>query len=212
MQMGYAMADRLDPESIGKLQNYIDRFKGNFYVKDALQKISWMYYLQQEPEKAQVTRERILVSGSTDTDADKQAQKEAESGKWPNEILLRARLLDDGGYYNRALLVLIGKQASSFPEKGERLEFYYRTGRIYEALGRESEAITAYQEALKMGEGRREYYGARAALQMGFIYEKRGDKKTALIYFKKVLSMRAHDYKDALDQKAKAGVERCTEG
>jgi len=212
MQLGYAMADRLDPESIEKLQSYIDRFKGNFYVKDALQKISWMYYLQHEPEKAKATRERILVSGSTDTDADKQAQKEAESGKWPNESLLKARLLDDGGYYNRALLVLMGKQASSFPETGERLEFYYRTGRIYDALGRESEAIAAYQEALKMGESRREYYGARAALQMGYIYEKRGDKKTALTYFKKVLAMRAHDYKDALDQKAKAGVERCTEG
>ncbi len=212
MQLGYAQADRLDPESIANLQRYINRFKGNFYVKDALQKISWIYYLQNEPEKARAARSRLLVSGNTDTDADKQAQKEAESGRWPNVALLRARLLDDGGYYSRALIVLAGKQASSFPETGERLEFYYRTGRIYDALGRESEAITSYQEALKMGEGRREYYGARAALQMGFIYEKRRDKKTALIYFKKVLAMHAHDYKDALDQKAKAGIERCSEG
>ena len=72
--------------------------------------------------------------------------------------------------------------------------------------------MAAYQEALKLGENRREYYGARAALQMGYIYEDRGDKKTALIYFKKVLAMKSHDYKNALDQKAKAGIERCTEG
>jgi hypothetical protein len=47
---------------------------------------------------------------------------------------------------------------------------------------------------------------------MGYIYESRGDKKNALIYFKKVLAMKSHDYKNALDQKAKAGIERCTEG
>ena len=37
-------------------------------------------------------------------------------------------------------------------------------------------------------------------------------KKHALIYFRKVLEMKSHDYKNALDQKAKAGIERCTEG
>ena len=212
MQLGYAQADRINPEAIADLQRYIDRFKGNFYVKDVLQKISWMYYLQGETDKAKAARARLLVSGNTDTDADKQAQKEAESGRWPNEVLLRARLLDDGGYYSQALQALAGRKASSFPDAADRLEFEYRTGRIYDDLGREAEAMSAYQETLRLGESRHEYYGARAALQLGFIYEKRGDKKNALIYFKMVLAMRAHDYKNALDQKAKAGVERCTEG
>ena len=212
MQLGYARADRLEPESIVSLQSYLRRFKGNFYVKDVWQKISWIYYLQHEPDKARSARASILISGNTETDADKQAQKEAESGRWPNEVLLKARLLDDGGYYAQALQVLAGRQASSFPDAADRLEYFYRTGRIYDALNRDTEAMTAYQEALRLGESRHEYYGARAALQMGFIYEKRGDKKNALIYFNKVLAMRAHDYKNALDQKAKAGVERCSEG
>jgi tetratricopeptide (TPR) repeat protein len=107
---------------------------------------------------------------------------------------------------------LAGKQLISFPDLADQLEYSYRTGRIYDDLGRQAEAMTAYREALRLGESRREYYGARAALQLGYIYEKRGDKKTAVIYFKKVLSMRSHDYKNALDQKAKAGIERCTEG
>ena len=40
---------------------------------------------------------------------------------------------------------------------------------------------------MKLGENRKEYYGARAALQMGYIYEDRGDKKTAHCFFQKVL-------------------------
>jgi tetratricopeptide (TPR) repeat protein len=191
------------------MDRFLREFKGKFYVKDVLQKISWIYYLQNEPEKAADARKRILVSGNTETDADKQALKEAESDRWPNETLLKARLLDDGGYYAQALQVLSGKQVSSFPDPADQLEFTYRTGRIYDALGRKSEAIAAYQGALRLGENRREYYAARAALQLGYIYENQGDKKNALIYFKKVLAMKSHDYKNALDQKAKAGIERC---
>jgi tetratricopeptide (TPR) repeat protein len=210
MQLGYATADRLDPQSILYMERFLGRFKGEFYVKDVLQKISWIYYLQHETQKAEAARARILVLGNTETDADKLALKEAESGRWPNETLLKARLLDDGGYYARALQVLSGKQISSFPDPAEQLEYTYRTGRIYDALNRKTEALTAYQEALRLGENRHEYYGARAALQMGYIYESRGEKKQALIYFKKVLEMKSHDYKNALDQKAKAGIERCS--
>jgi tetratricopeptide (TPR) repeat protein len=212
MQMGYAKADRLDPESIVYMDRYLQKFKGNFYVKDVLQKISWIYYLSNEPEKAQAARAKIFVLGNTETDADKQALKEAESGRWPNPILLKARLLDDGGYYSQALQVLSGKEISSFKEVQDQLEYSYRIGRIYDALNRKPEAIAAYREAMNLGENRKEYYGARAALQMGYIYEDRGDKKNALIYFKKVLAMKSHDYKNALDQKAKAGIERCSEG
>jgi tetratricopeptide (TPR) repeat protein len=212
MQLGYAKADRLDKESIVYLERFLLRFKGNFYVKDVLQKISWIYYLNQEKEKAEAARARILTSPNSETDADKQAVKEAESGRWPNEALLKARLLDDGGYYNQALQVLAGKQISSFQDPQDQLEYSYRIGRIYDALGKKSEAIYAYQQALILGQDRKEYYGARAALQIGYIYESQGDKKTALIYFKKVLDMKSHDYKNALDQKAKAGIERCTEG
>jgi tetratricopeptide (TPR) repeat protein len=212
MQMGYAKADRIDKESIVYLDRFLLRFKGNFYVKDVLQKISWIYYLNQEPEKAEAVRARILTSPNSETDADKQAVKEAESGRWPNEALLKARLFDDGGYYKQALQVLSGKQISSFPDIQDRLEYSYRIGRIYDALGRKTEAISSYQQALALGQDRREYYGARAALQIGYIYESQGDKKTALIYFRKVIEMKSHDYKNALDQKAKAGIERCTEG
>jgi tetratricopeptide (TPR) repeat protein len=209
MQMGYAKADRLDPESIIYQERFLRRFKGKFYVKDVLQKISWMYYLQHDRESAEAARARLLTSGNTETDADKQAQKDAESGRWPNETLLRARLLDDGGYYEQAFQLLATKPLSSFSDPAEQLEYYYRTGRIYDALGRKTEALTAYQEAMRLGENRREYYAARAALQMGYIYESRGDKKDALILFSKVLEMKSHDYKNALDQKAKAGIERC---
>jgi hypothetical protein len=63
--------------------------------------------------------------------------------------------------------------------------------------------------AIKTGEHLKEYFAARAALQTGYIYEQQGDKATAVDYFQKCLSLKDHDYKNSLDQKAKAGIERC---
>jgi tetratricopeptide (TPR) repeat protein len=209
LEMGYAKADHLDPGATVYLERFVKNFKGKFYVKDVLQKLSWLYYLQGNAEKAARYRSLILTSGNTDTEADKKALKDASSGRWPNPVLLKARLLDDGGYFNESILLLDGKSTGSFTLPEDQVEFAYRMGRLYDASNRKDDAIGSYQTAFRLGEFRKEYFAARAALQIGFIYEERGDLKTAADYFEKVLALRDHEYKNALDQKAKAGLERC---
>jgi hypothetical protein len=76
-------------------------------------------------------------------------------------------------------------------------------------LGRKDEAIAAYLTTIKTGEHLKEYFAARAALQAGYIDEERGDCAGAIGYFQKCLSLKDHDYKNSLDQRAKAGVARC---
>jgi tetratricopeptide (TPR) repeat protein len=212
LELGYAKADHLDGEASLYLERFIGRFKGKFYVKEALQKLSWVYYLQGQKDKAANARSRLLSLGNTETEADKQAMKDAQTGRWPNELLLKARLLDDGGYFQEALQLLNGKSSSSFAGPADQLEFVYRLGRLYDALNRKEEAIAAYLTTIKLGARRKEYYAARAALQTGYIYEERGDKKKAIPFFQKVLDLKGHDYKNALDQKAKAAIARCSNG
>ena len=98
---------------------------------------------------------------------------------------------------------------SKFTKEEEKLEFAYRVARIYDDLGREEDAIRNYQIAIRLGENRREHYAARAALQIGQIYEKRGQKALAISYYQKCLDMDDHEYKDSLDQRAKSGIARC---
>ena len=71
---------------------------------------------------------------------------------------------------------------SAFARPEERCELAYRLGRIYDGLGRKDEAIAAYLTTIKTGEGLREYYAARAALQAGYIYEGRGDCERAMVF------------------------------
>ncbi len=146
-------------------------------------KLSWAYYLQGNMAAAESMRQRLLKMGSTDTDADKKANKEARTGLWPNAVLLKARLLNDGGYHKEALALLHGKSNKDFTKAEDALEFTYRAARIYDDLGNDDEAIKAYEAAIRLGTNRREYYAARAALQIGFIYEKRNQKGTCYFLF-----------------------------
>jgi hypothetical protein len=209
LEMGYARLSHLEPDANLYLERFVARFKGKFYVKDALLKLSWFYYLQDNLEKAKEYRQLIAEKGSTDTDSDKQALKEFRNNKWPNKFLLKARLLDDGGYYAEALQALEGKNAGDFTSTEEKIEWAYRLGRIYDGLQQDDDAIAAYLNTIDRGRQRKEYFAAKAALQIGYIYEKRNDKKTARTYFQQVIDLKDHDYKNSLDQKAKAGIERC---
>jgi tetratricopeptide (TPR) repeat protein len=209
LEMGYARLNHLEPEALEHFQLFLVRFRGKFYVKDVLQKMSWYYYLKGDTFRADSCRRQVLVRGSAASDADRQALKEARSGRWPNKVLLKARLLDDGGYFEEALQVLQGMDPAELRDQVERCEYIYRMGRIYDGLGRADEAIEAYQGAIRLGEHLKEYYAARAALQAGNIYEQRGDRAKAISLYEKCLSMPEHDFKNSLDQRAKAGIARC---
>jgi hypothetical protein len=211
LEMGYIAINHLDPDAAKYFERFIQVFKGRFYLKDALQKLSWHYYLQGNQKRAGYYRNEILSKGSTDTDADQQALKEARSSKWPNKLLLQARLLNDGGYHYEALRLLYGKRATDFKLAEDRLEFAYRVGRLYDDVERDEEAIGFYKHAILSGENRTEYYASRAALQIGYIYEKKKDKASALAWFQRCLKMKDHDFKNSLDQRAKAGIKRCSE-
>jgi len=126
-------------------------------------------------------RQLLIKKGATDSDADKQANKDAKAGTWPNPLLLKARLLNDGGYNNEALALLSGKSNTDFPQVSDNLEFTYRLARIYDDLDRDDEAIKTYLVAIALGKNRQEYYASRAALQIGWIYEKQGKMKPSFI-------------------------------
>lgn len=209
LEMGYASLNHLEQGTPVYLERFLRRFRGRFYVKDALEKLSWYYYLKGNQAAADSLRREVVRRGAAESDADRQALKAARGGVWPDKVLLRARLLSDGGYFEEALRSLQGVSTSSFVRPDERCELAYRLGRIYDGLGRKDDAIGAYLTTIKVGEGLREYFAARAALQAGYIYETRGDSARAMGFYQKCLSLKDHDFKNSLDQRAKSGIARC---
>lgn len=208
-ELASALLLKLNLNSINTFQRFLSRYNGDFFIKDSWQKIAYAYYIQGNGREAQNSKEKIKTVGSTSVDADKQALRFAKNDTWPNKTLLEARLLVDGGYSKQALerISTLKENSLGMPD---RLEYNFRLGRIYDELGNEQKALQYYQAAINMGRERQEHFAARAALQMAFIYEDRGRVNEALNKYKECVSMQDHDFKNSIDQQAKAGINRLT--
>ena len=209
-EIGYAYINELKLEKAQKaFTEFVATFKGKFYVKDAYEKLSWIAYIQGDTKKAAAYRSNVLSLGNQITDADKLAFQNAKKGNWPHPILLKARLLSDGGYQSQALAILTGKNSNDFTTDANKTEFAYRLARIYDLMNDPDNAIHFYKSAIEKGENLTEYFAARAALQIGLIYEHKGLFSKAIEYFNTCIAMKNHAFKNSLDQKAKSGIQRC---
>ncbi len=197
-------------DAIGEFKRFLDNYKGQLYAKDALYKISDAYYLKGNRSTAEKYRKLVLSRGSEVADADKVAMREVRSGAWPEPVILQARLLFTGGYFEEALQKLLTKSVTDYHILENKVKYSYFLARIRDEMGQEEQALRLYKAAIAGGKNLPEYYAARAALQMGFIYEKRGEKQKAIASFNQCLNMPNEEYKETLDQRAKSGINRLT--
>lgn len=207
-EMGSAYYYKADPASLGYLQQFVSKYKGGMFVKDALQKTALMHYLQKNMQEANSFRRKITTHGSSLADIDMQAQRFSLHNKWPNQALLYVHLLIDGGYHKMALEKLQQYNEAYFPDIADKVEYNFRLARVYDELNDDKRAVHLYQRTINMGRGRKEHFAARSALQMALIYERSGMKQEAVKRFNECLSMRDHDFQAAIDQQAKAGLNR----
>ncbi len=209
-ETGSALQQQLSPDAIAYYQRFINRAKGKFFIKEAWYKLALSEYLQGNVSKAKEALEKVKTEGSTTTDADKNALNFAKEGVFPTVPILQARLLFDGGYFDEALQKLQPLNPASLSAMSDKLEYYFRYGRIYDEQGNDAKAVQFYNQTIRLGSEREEYFAARAALQMGMLYEKQNKKSQALEAYNKCISMPRHDFKASIDQQAKAGINRLT--
>jgi tetratricopeptide (TPR) repeat protein len=209
---GVALLTNSDTACISYFRRYLARNKSTNYIKDCWQKMANAYYIADDMVNAAHCRKQITANGIARLDADRQAENFGESSAWPIKKLLEARLLSDGGNYNRALQLLNSIELAALVNPADRSEYLYRTGRVYEALGDSKKALESYQLAINTGSKRHEQYASRAALQMGRIYEYAGMRSKAMSRYKECMSMPGHDFQNSIDHQAKSGMNRIEGG
>lgn len=205
---GLARLRRVDSNAATYFQKYLNNYKGKFFVKETYQKLAWCELLKGRSEGYKNYMKSCADKGYAIAGGDKSALLEATAGRTPDVALLKARLLFDGGYYQKALDLLKGRSEHLFSEKRDRLEFTYRMGRILHGLKREGEALTYYQRTIAEGQSDPSFFACNAALQIGLIYEARRDAAQAKKYFQLCLSLNPDEHETALHQQAKAGIGR----
>ena len=150
---------------------------------------------------------KVKSNGATYVEKDKQALSEANAPK-PNLVLLKARLLFDGGYLSRSLELLSGYKMDDFKSAKDKTEYAYRMARLHDDLGKDATALSYYQNAINLGKGMKYYYAAKAAILSGAIYEKRKDFRKAKVYYNLAIDMKDHEYENGIENDAKQSLKR----
>ncbi len=206
--LGIAKLNTLDLTAANEFNNYVSLYKGKSFVKAGWQKLAWIAFINGDTLLYKQNLKNVLLVGNDFTDEDKQALKEAQGNELPNILLLKSRLLFDGGNFKQALTVLAGQGMENFPTLKNKLELTYRLGRIYDRLGMVKNAMDLYVKTIQNGSKFPYYFAANSCLHVAQLYENANDKVKAEEYYKTCLSMRNHEYQNSIDQKAKAGLNR----
>jgi len=205
--LGQAKLARGDKDTPVYLTKYVNEYKGTSFIKDAYMKLAYYYLLQNDSERYENYVKLARTRGYLIEGKDKIALREANEPRQDLD-LLRARFYFDGGYYSKAMAQLVNKNVNGFTLTRDKVDYYYRLGRINDKINKNYEAVQDYQKAIALGKETSYYYAANAALLIGNIYEEIKEYKKAAIYYNQALDMKAHDYQTDIDNDAKAGLKR----
>jgi len=204
--LGKAKLHRLDGNADRYLKKYLASFKGRNFIKQSYRLLAWHELVHDRPKGFQQYMAKVKNSGNSFVAADQSALKEATAGTVPDKNVLKARLLFDGAYYQRAYNMLILQSHRSFEHPKTSLEYDYFLGRCTHQMKRYEEALVAYKKVIRKGKEKAWYYACRAALESGRIYQAQGKKEKARIAYQECLSIRPKEHRTSLHQQAKTGL------
>ena len=186
--------------------NFLSHFKGKNTLKDTYFKIFLTYWLNDEEALAMPYLDKILNNGRELYDSDKYAQRTAKNKEIPNKVLTKIRLYTDGGYYTKAFDLMKTLTLNQFITKREKLEYLYRSARLFHKTGQVNDAIDYYTKTIELSKVETFYFAPNSALQLGYIYQSQNEKEEARKQFNLALSYKNYEYKNSIDNKAKAAL------
>ncbi|MEL6615015.1 MAG: tetratricopeptide repeat protein [Bacteroidota bacterium] len=169
-------------------------------------------------DRRDAVRHYRRVRATRDNDSDQQAEREAERRlDHPMTETERAILLGatayDGGRYADAIPVLQPILGDREADATLKAEAAYRTGRAYQALGDDREAIRHYRLAIARPGDPLAKWGPWAIYHIGEVHEAAGDWAAAQEAYETSLENEDEfDYHKSLEQRAKAALERVERG
>lgn len=192
---------------------FLKQYAGFNYIKDSYFKMFMCRWLAGRDQEAAGYMQKVTQTGSTIVEADQFAERIAkEFGEEKisprQKVLYKARYATDGGYFPKAWDLIKTVSEKSFGTTNEKAEFNYRMARILQKSGRTNECVPFYDRSITLGQADAGAGGfaASSALQMGYIYQKKADNQKAVMYFKKAMSFKKHEYKNSIDNKARAAL------
>lgn len=209
--LGLGKLNRLDADADTYIEKFLAANKGRSYRKEAYRKLAWYYLVNGQPALYKKYMLQVLEIKEAPTDEDKSAQKEAEQNFIPHKELLKARILSDGAYFDKALTVVNAIQPDKLTRTRDKIEYYYRKARISDEMKNDADAIKYYLLAIQKGASYNYYFAANACIKVANIFERQNKRASAIQYYKKAIDLEKDEYTNSINAEAKAGLNRLGE-
>jgi tetratricopeptide (TPR) repeat protein len=207
-QLGRCYLNRMDPKAGVYLNKFLATPGGETFRHVGTLRLAWHFLVHGELSKAQVLLKEIKQLPESHSLYDKHAVREAESGILPDADMIRLRLLFDGGYYEQCLAKCKALEQKGHLTGVSAVEEQYRKARCLQCLNQTDEAIRSYLQVLAQADLVKSYWLPNSALQLGYLYNKKGQKDLALKYFNFCLDINKYGYREGINRQARAAIEQ----
>ncbi|NOX85845.1 MAG: hypothetical protein GXO86_07770 [Chlorobi bacterium] len=209
---GKILMNKLDPHASDYFVKFISETNGIDYLKQAHLYLAYGYLLKGEKEKYEIELTLVKKTGSDKTERDRDALCDLKSGYTPDTTLLQASFLEKGGYFTEASVKLSHYNFSHQQPVPDKLNYMLLNGNVALGLHDTISATGYYKETIAIGEKEKYFFACNAALNLGMIYESRGDLITARSYYDLCKDLYDSGYYESIIDKAEKGLARIEAG
>ena len=205
---GKIMLRKLDSSAIRYFTKYLKQNEKKDNLKEINYKLALAYLINGNNAKFLEHKKLACELGDDITERDREAMYDCSLEYIPDANLLKAKLLLDGGYNNRADTIL--QKYSSINHDNLQspytLEFYLLKGRYEYQTNNNINAIIFFEKVLNLGQDQKYYFASEAAMYLGLINENENPEK-AIYYLKKARELYHSDYYEYIDEISKKRIK-----
>ncbi|MBI1315595.1 hypothetical protein GC167_01875 [bacterium] len=200
---GKALLNKLDPRASSWFVRYLNASKSVDRPYAALRYLWWEAQLNGHGERAALYADNMRKM-LPKSEADRQAEVDFKAGF--NPVLVRSRLLFDGGYYRDALYELSNQSPDRCcATEREKQEYRYRYGHILFKLGRWDEAEVLLRAASLCDEAT--YHCAASHLYFAEVLAHNGKRDEALKHYRMAQDLKGYPFAEGVQRSAKAKAQ-----
>ena len=183
------------------LTSFLAYCKGACYNSDTARKLYWIAFLENNRKDMELWKNRAVISKIPQTTVDKEAINECSRNDLINAELLKARLLFDGGNYQKAMELVLNVEIST-SNKNWIVEKEYRTGRIFLTMEQSDNAIKHFKQCVDNYSSEiKSYYPAYSALELATIFHNKRMYDERDKWIKKCNELNTGDYQYEIKEK-----------
>ncbi len=206
--MGKILLRKLSPEAGFYIEQYLKNLRKQEYYKEMTYNLALFALINGNSVKYHQLCKVVEEKGSDVNERDREALYDASLEYQPDQNLVKARLLLEGGYLKAFKMIINQYLSQPRQELPYQLEYHWLMGRYLFESGDNVEAVDNFKWVIEHGKNEDYFFACASAWRLGKIYEDADELDLAENYYKMATNLYDSDYYEYLGPKAGKALAR----